>query len=516
MPQWPSSRGLTCSSSAARAAAGSPQVDLADRGSPGGSNGPAPEAWKPTGETGEKGGAERGQGRVAAGSKARGRAAGGACRFRRRGRSQSEGRPGVVRVAINGFGRTGRCTFGRRTSATPTSRSSRSTTSWTRRRWPPAAPRLRLRALSRRGRVRRLAAAGRRRVDRGLRRARSREPALGGPRRRRGDRVERALPHREGAGKHLAAGARKVIDLGPGEGPRRDRGPRRELRRGLRPGPPPDHLQCLLHDELPGPVAKVLHEELGIRHGLMTTIHAYTSDQKLQDGPHKDLRRARAAAVNMIPTSTGAAKALGVVIPELEGKLHGYAMRVPMPTGSVVDLTVEVERPTTVDEVNAALPARRQRLARGDPLLQRGAARVPDIVGSPYSSIFDSGSRASSTEPASRCSPGTTTSGATPTGSASWPSGCSPGGLSRLGRSPHASTVPDALTRRPAGQCRNGDEVVPLGHLATAVAARWSRRDRAAISPTFAPSARHGHVGLHGSQSGCAGLHVGTIRQWMP
>ena len=104
-----------------------------------------------------------------------------------------------------------------------------------------------------------------------------------------------------------------------------------------------------------GPIAKVVHDTVGIRHGLMTTIHAYTADQRLQDLPHKDLRRARAAAINLIPTSTGAAKAIGLVLPELQGKLHGFAVRAPVPTGSVVDLTVECERATTVEEVNAAL-----------------------------------------------------------------------------------------------------------------------------------------------------------------
>jgi len=94
------------------------------------------------------------------------------------------------------------------------------------------------------------------------------------------------------------------------------------------------------------PVAKVLHEAIGIRHGVMTTVHAYTGDQMLLDGPHKDFRRARAAAANLVPTSTGAAKAIGLVVPELAGKLHGFAVRVPVPTGSLVDLTVELERPT--------------------------------------------------------------------------------------------------------------------------------------------------------------------------
>src|SRR6266567_3597851 len=101
------------------------------------------------------------------------------------------------------------------------------------------------------------------------------------------------------------------------------------------------------------PMAKVIHEAFTIERGLMTTIHAYTQDQNLQDGPHKDLRRARAAALNVVPTSTGAAKAIGLVLPELKGKLDGYAMRVPVATGSVTDLTAEVGRPTSVDEVNA-------------------------------------------------------------------------------------------------------------------------------------------------------------------
>src|SRR5690606_31935856 len=101
------------------------------------------------------------------------------------------------------------------------------------------------------------------------------------------------------------------------------------------------------------PMAKVLHDSFGIQRGLMTTIHAYTQDQNLQDGPHKDLRRARAAAINIVPTSTGAAKAIGLVLPDLKGKLDGYALRVPVPTGSATDLTVTVSRETSVDEVNA-------------------------------------------------------------------------------------------------------------------------------------------------------------------
>jgi glyceraldehyde 3-phosphate dehydrogenase len=106
-----------------------------------------------------------------------------------------------------------------------------------------------------------------------------------------------------------------------------------------------------------GPIAKVANDTVGIKHGLMTTIHAYTSDQRLQDAPHSDLRRARAAAENLIPASTGAAKAIGIVLPELNGKLNGFAVRAPVPTGSLVDLTFEAEKPTTVEEVNAALKA---------------------------------------------------------------------------------------------------------------------------------------------------------------
>jgi glyceraldehyde 3-phosphate dehydrogenase len=134
-----------------------------------------------------------------------------------------------------------------------------------------------------------------------------------------------------------------------------------------------------------GPVAKVLHETVGIRHGLMTTIHAYTGDQRLVDTPHKDPRRARAAACNLVPTSTGAAKAIGLVIPELAGKLHGFAVRVPIPTGSIVDLTIESERETTVEEINGLFRE------RADEVLAYSEAPIvsSDIVKSPYSAIFD-------------------------------------------------------------------------------------------------------------------------------
>jgi glyceraldehyde 3-phosphate dehydrogenase len=138
------------------------------------------------------------------------------------------------------------------------------------------------------------------------------------------------------------------------------------------------------------PVAKVLHEAVGIRHGQMTTIHAYTADQNLLDGPHKDLRRARAAAENLVPTSTGAAKALGLVIPELAGRLNGIAVRVPVPTGSMVDLTVEAERQTSAGEVNAAFEAAAENGPLRGILDYREEPIVSsDIVGSPSSAIFD-------------------------------------------------------------------------------------------------------------------------------
>ncbi|MFS0716471.1 type I glyceraldehyde-3-phosphate dehydrogenase [Arthrobacter sp. 1P04PC] len=141
-----------------------------------------------------------------------------------------------------------------------------------------------------------------------------------------------------------------------------------------------------------GPLAKVVNDAFGIERGLMTTVHAYTADQNLQDGPHKDLRRARAAAINMVPTSTGAAKAIGLVLPELKGKLDGYAIRVPVPTGSATDLTVTVSRETTVEEVNAALKAASETPELKGLLTYTDEPIVSsDIVGDPASSIFDSG-----------------------------------------------------------------------------------------------------------------------------
>ena len=197
---------------------------------------------------------------------------------------------------------------------------------------------------------------------------------------------------RADAAKHLAAGARKVVVSAPAKDPDVT------VALGVNFDDAYDHerhhiisnasctTNCL------APVAKVLHEGLGIRHGIMTTVHAYTGDQKLLDGPHKDYRRARAAACNLVPTTTGAAKAVGLVVPALNGKLQGYAVRVPVPTGSLVDLTIEVERATTVAEVNAIVAARAD---AGD---LEGILRYSeeplvssDIVRSPFSSIFDAG-----------------------------------------------------------------------------------------------------------------------------
>jgi glyceraldehyde 3-phosphate dehydrogenase len=140
-----------------------------------------------------------------------------------------------------------------------------------------------------------------------------------------------------------------------------------------------------------GPLAKVIHEAFGIERGLMTTVHAYTADQNLQDGPHKDLRRARAAALNMVPTSTGAAKAIGLVLPELKGKLDGYAIRVPVPTGSATDLTVTVSREVTKEEVNAALKAAAEQELKGILSYTEDPIVSSDIVTDPASSIFDAG-----------------------------------------------------------------------------------------------------------------------------
>jgi glyceraldehyde 3-phosphate dehydrogenase len=194
---------------------------------------------------------------------------------------------------------------------------------------------------------------------------------------------------RADAAEHLAAGAKKVIVSAPAKEP----DVTVALGVNFETYDPERHhvisnasctTNCL------APVAKVLHETIGIRHGLMTTVHAYTGDQQLLDGPHKDFRRARAAAANLVPTSTGAAKAIGLVVPALAGKLGGFAVRVPVPTGSLVDLTVEVERSTSVDEVNALVAERADRGELTGILRYSEEPLVSsDIVKSPYSSIFD-------------------------------------------------------------------------------------------------------------------------------
>ena len=137
------------------------------------------------------------------------------------------------------------------------------------------------------------------------------------------------------------------------------------------------------------PVAAVLDQAFGIEHGLMTTVHAYTADQRLQDSPHKDLRRARAAALSMIPTSTGAAKAIGLVLPSLQGKLDGIAVRVPVANGSLIDLSVSVSRPATVASVNEAMQKASQGRLRGILQYNEDPIVSSDIVGNPHSSIFD-------------------------------------------------------------------------------------------------------------------------------
>jgi glyceraldehyde 3-phosphate dehydrogenase len=196
---------------------------------------------------------------------------------------------------------------------------------------------------------------------------------------------------RDSAAKHLAQGAKKVVISAPATNPDAtvvlgvnfEQAYDRDRHEVI------SNASCTTN--CLAPVAKVVNDVVGIEHGLMTTIHAYTADQRLQDLPHKDLRRARAAAINLIPASTGAAKAIGLVIPELQGKLHGFSVRAPVPTGSVVDLTVECRRETSVEEVNAALES----ATESGPLagiMQYTTEEIvsSDIVGSPFSSIVDS------------------------------------------------------------------------------------------------------------------------------
>jgi glyceraldehyde 3-phosphate dehydrogenase len=195
---------------------------------------------------------------------------------------------------------------------------------------------------------------------------------------------------REGAAKHLEAGAKKVIISAPATDP--DVTVALGVNFDTAYDPEQHHIisnascttNCL------APIAKVLNDTVGIDRGLMTTIHAYTADQRLQDLPHKDLRRARAAAINLIPTSTGAAKAIGVVLPELEGKLNGIAVRAPVATGSVVDLVFDAGRETSAEELNAAMKEAAEGPLEGILAYTEDPIVSTDIVSDPHSSIFDS------------------------------------------------------------------------------------------------------------------------------
>ncbi len=196
---------------------------------------------------------------------------------------------------------------------------------------------------------------------------------------------------REDAAKHLAAGAKKVIISAPASEPdvtvalgvNFDSDYNRENHHII------SNASCTTN--CLAPFAKVLNDSFGIEQGLMTTIHAYTADQRLQDMPHKDLRRARAAAVNLIPTTTGAAKAVGLVLPELNGKLNGLAMRAPVITGSVVDLVFTPSTPTDPDAVNAAIKQAAEGPLKGILSYTEDEIVSTDIVGDPHSSIFDAG-----------------------------------------------------------------------------------------------------------------------------
>ena len=194
---------------------------------------------------------------------------------------------------------------------------------------------------------------------------------------------------RDDAAKHLAAGAKKVIISAPATDP----DVTVALGVNFEDYDPANHniisnasctTNCL------APFAKAINDSVGIEQGLMTTIHAYTSDQRLQDMPHKDLRRARAAAQNLIPATTGAAKAVGLVLPELAGKLSGFAVRAPVITGSVVDLTFTPSKPTSAEEVNAAVKAAAEGPLKGILAYTEDPIVSSDIVGDPHSSIFDS------------------------------------------------------------------------------------------------------------------------------
>jgi glyceraldehyde 3-phosphate dehydrogenase (phosphorylating) len=192
---------------------------------------------------------------------------------------------------------------------------------------------------------------------------------------------------RDAAAKHLDAGAKKVVISAPATG--EDLTVVKGVNDSAYDGSQTIVSNASCTTNCLAPLAKVLDDLLGIEQGLMTTIHAYTQDQNLQDGPHKDLRRARAAALNIVPTSTGAAKAIGLVMPQLKGKLDGYALRVPIPTGSATDLTVTVRKEGSVEEINAAYKAAAEGELAGilrysdDPIVSS------DIVTDPASCIYD-------------------------------------------------------------------------------------------------------------------------------
>jgi glyceraldehyde 3-phosphate dehydrogenase len=196
---------------------------------------------------------------------------------------------------------------------------------------------------------------------------------------------------REDAAKHLQAGAKKVIISAPAKEP----DVTVALGVNFESDYDRDNHQIISNASCTtnclAPLAKVLHEKFGIEQGLMTTIHAYTADQRLQDMPHKDLRRARAAALNLIPTTTGAAKAVGLVLPELNGKLNGFAMRAPVATGSVVDLVFTPSQPTDAAAVNAAVKEAAEGPLKGILSYTEDEIVSTDIVGDPHSSIFDAG-----------------------------------------------------------------------------------------------------------------------------
>jgi glyceraldehyde 3-phosphate dehydrogenase len=194
---------------------------------------------------------------------------------------------------------------------------------------------------------------------------------------------------REAAAKHLEAGAKKVIISAPATG--EDITIVMGVNDGGYDGSQDVISNASCTTNCLGPLAKVLDDLAGIEKGLMTTIHAYTQDQNLQDGPHKDLRRARAAALNMVPTSTGAAKAIGLVLPHLKGKLDGYAIRVPIPTGSATDLTVQVRNEVSVADITEAYRAAAEGPLKGYLTFTDAPIVSSDIVTDPSSCIFDSG-----------------------------------------------------------------------------------------------------------------------------